>query len=142
MIDNYMKTFEQYIREAVDFRLGGSENKGDEVEPVFKDLRNGDKLYFHEWKMSNQGDAKFDYTYEVVVDEVKREKDGMYHITGAGFVINNLSEEQIEMSYYAYMTYSWRGTYLNAVSTMQYDKEELETLLELSREYIEKFQLE
>lgn len=139
MIDNYMKTFAEYIEEAVDFRLGGKANKGDEVEPVFKDLRNGDKLYFHEWEMSKQGFAKFDAIYEVVVDEVKREKDGMYHITGKGFDIKNLSEEQMEMTYYAYTTVSWRGTHLNAVSTVKYDKRRLNELFELSREYIEKF---
>ena len=33
-----MRTFEQYIRESVDFRLGGSANKGDAAE-LIPDLR-------------------------------------------------------------------------------------------------------
>jgi len=43
-----MKTFKQYIKEAVDFRLGGSENKGvAEIHKSFKDLEGGD--YLHIW---------------------------------------------------------------------------------------------
>jgi hypothetical protein len=43
-----MRTFEQYIKEAVDFRLGGSANKGD-VLNQFDDLEPGDKLYMYEF---------------------------------------------------------------------------------------------
>jgi len=39
-----MRTFEQYIREAVDFRLGGSAKKGDDIKR-FADLEEGDKFY-------------------------------------------------------------------------------------------------
>ncbi len=43
-----MKTFDQYIRETVDFRLGGSANKGDNLNR-FDDLEPGDKFYMYEF---------------------------------------------------------------------------------------------
>jgi len=43
-----MKSFEQYIREAVDFRLGGSTNRGDVSKP-FNELEKGDKIYFYKF---------------------------------------------------------------------------------------------
>lgn len=101
----------------------------------FSELIDGDKLYLYEWK-----NGEFDSSYEVVFDEIKREKDGMYQIACIGFSADNLSKEQIEMSYYAHKIVSNHGIYINLVSTIQYDKENLETLLKLSLEYIEKFQ--
>ena len=43
-----MKTFEQYIRESVDFRLGGNQQKGFEQTNYksFAELKKGDKFYW------------------------------------------------------------------------------------------------
>lgn len=40
-----MRTFEQYIRESVDFRLGGSSNKGAAAQKPFEDLEEGERVY-------------------------------------------------------------------------------------------------
>lgn len=42
-----MKTFEQYIEEAVDFRLGGKDNKGETLFKTFTELSNGDIFYMY-----------------------------------------------------------------------------------------------
>ena len=45
-----MKSFEQYIRESVDFRLGGKANKGSS-QKTFNELEVGDTYYF--WKFEH-----------------------------------------------------------------------------------------
>ena len=47
-----MKTFSEYIREAVDFRLGGKQQKGFDQTKVktFRELVEGDKFYY--WSVS------------------------------------------------------------------------------------------
>ena len=49
-----MRTFEQYIKEAIDFRLGGSSNKGDAAKKSFKDLENGDSIFIYIYKTKNR----------------------------------------------------------------------------------------
>jgi len=49
-----MRTFEQYLREAVDFRLGGSSNKGDAAKKSFKDLEKGDSIFIYIYKTKNR----------------------------------------------------------------------------------------
>lgn len=49
-----MKTFKQYIEESVDFRLGGSSNKGDAAKKTFKDLEKGDSIFIYVYKMKNR----------------------------------------------------------------------------------------
>jgi len=41
-----MKTFEQYIKEAVDFRLGGSQQKGYDKAKTFAELKEGDEFFY------------------------------------------------------------------------------------------------
>ena len=41
-----MKTFEQYIDEAYNFRLGGSQKKGFNQKIAFADLEKGDDLFY------------------------------------------------------------------------------------------------
>jgi len=41
-----MRTFEQYIKESVDFRLGGKSSKGDSIKS-FSELKNGDVFYYY-----------------------------------------------------------------------------------------------
>ena len=40
-----MKSFSEYIKEAIDFRLGGSRNKG-ESDKTFEELKEGDAFYY------------------------------------------------------------------------------------------------
>ena len=42
-----MRTFEEYIREGVDFRLGGSWNKGLNQAKTFDQLEEGDIIYYY-----------------------------------------------------------------------------------------------
>jgi len=50
-----MRTFEQYIREAVDFRLGGKDGKGEAALKSFRDLERDDIIYY--WYISLQKNA-------------------------------------------------------------------------------------
>lgn len=40
-----MKSFEEFVEESLNFRLGGSTNKGAAVEKNFSELETGDKMY-------------------------------------------------------------------------------------------------
>jgi len=48
-----MRTFEQYIEESVDFRLGGSKNKG-AVDKTFGELKDGDVFYRYSIDISSR----------------------------------------------------------------------------------------
>lgn len=48
-----MRTFEQYIEESVDFRLGGSNSKGVAAPKTFEELEKGDYLYY--WNFADSG---------------------------------------------------------------------------------------
>ena len=48
-----MKTFEEYIKEAVDFRLGGKANKGVAAPKTFEELERGNYLYY--WNFADSG---------------------------------------------------------------------------------------
>ena len=41
-----MKSFEEFVEESLNFRLGGSSNKGAAVEKKFSELEVGDKMYY------------------------------------------------------------------------------------------------
>ncbi len=41
-----MRSFEQYINEELNFRLGGSSSKGESVK-TFEELEKGDEIHFH-----------------------------------------------------------------------------------------------
>jgi len=58
-----MRTFEQYVREAVDFRLGGSKNKGNLVK-TFRELEKGDEIYFYNVDLNKSECKKFKYTFD------------------------------------------------------------------------------
>ena len=60
-----MKTFEKYIREAVDFRLGGSANKGVELHKSFEELEKGDKVYFYGGVEPSKKIISFEDVFEV-----------------------------------------------------------------------------
>jgi len=62
-----MKTFEEYIREAVDFRLGGKANKGEEWHKTFEELEKGDHVYFYRFK-----NHELDYSDILTVDKVEK----------------------------------------------------------------------
>jgi len=48
-----MKTFKQYIEEAVDFRLGGKADKGVAAPKSFGELEKGDKIYLYKFENFN-----------------------------------------------------------------------------------------
>ena len=63
-----MKTFEQYIREAVDFRLGGKQQKGFNQNAEGKnisELKEGDEIYF----VAHYYDARAHKGYIYAVNE-------------------------------------------------------------------------
>lgn len=60
-----MKTFEQFIKEAVDFRLGGKANKGEEWHKSFEDLEKGDKVYFYGGVEPSKKIIAFEDVFEV-----------------------------------------------------------------------------
>ena len=60
-----MKTFEEYIKEAVDFRLGGSANKGVELHKSFEELEKGDKVYFYGGVEPSKKIIAFEDVFEV-----------------------------------------------------------------------------
>ena len=110
-----MKTFEQYIREAVDFRLGGSANKG-KATKSFKDLEGGDYVYFYEIDRRKRSASK---TVEGRIKRVKFETIEKENIKILNiFYINNLekgpesytfiSEENFEKDMYAF---EWQSMY-------------------------------
>ena len=57
-----MRTFEQYIKESVDFRLGGKSSKGDSIKS-FSELKNGDVFYYY--RVRKDGN-------EFIIDHSKR----------------------------------------------------------------------
>ena len=60
-----MKTFKQYIEEAVDFRLGGNKKKGFDQSKVksFRDLEKGDVIY--------EFDSETEEAYEQLFQELE-----------------------------------------------------------------------
>ena len=48
-----MKSFEEYIEEAVDFRLGGKADKGIAAPKTFGELEKGDKIYLYRFENFN-----------------------------------------------------------------------------------------
>jgi len=110
-----MRTFEQYIREGVDFRLGGSANKGD-VLNQFDDLEPGDKLYMYEFDDTL---SKIILVNEYTVISSPKYDNGRFRIRmqnvnmkdcTAGIDKNHINDS-IDVSkgnftYYAYSTYN------------------------------------
>ena len=64
-----MKTFTQYLTEKIDFRLGGSLNKG-EVYKSFEELEKGDKVYVY--SVQHRGVMCVTEKKEYELEEVKR----------------------------------------------------------------------
>lgn len=58
-----MRTFEQYLKEAYNFRLGGKANKGNLVK-TFKELEKGDEIYFYNVDLNKSECKKFKYTFD------------------------------------------------------------------------------
>jgi len=110
-----MRTFEQYIREGVDFRLGGSANKGDNLN-VFSDLESGDKLYMYEFDDTL---SKTELVNEYVVTSSLNYVNGRFRIrmqnvdekNCTASIDKNHINDSIDVSkgrfcYYAYSTYN------------------------------------
>lgn len=54
-----MKSFEEFVEESLNFRLGGSANKGATAEKNFSELEVGDKIYyfyFENYKQVERGE--------------------------------------------------------------------------------------
>ena len=63
-----MLNFEQYLKEAFDFRLGGKQQKGFNQKKTFADLEEGDTFYAAEIEFFDE-DLDFIYTVEHIEEE-------------------------------------------------------------------------
>jgi hypothetical protein len=69
-----MRTFEQYLKEAVDFRLGGKQQKGFDQKKTFADLEEGDAFYYAVY--DTRAEMNYALYYVRQYTFYKREKDG------------------------------------------------------------------
>ena len=70
-----LKSFEQYIREAVDFRLGGKANKGDAAPKPFEDLEEGERVYRTQIYFDVQGEVIQSKIAQSTWELFKKQKD-------------------------------------------------------------------
>ncbi len=117
-----MKTFSEFLKESVDFRLGGSQNKGDNVELIktFEELKRGDVIYL--WNFDENNDIelkeprtiistqKTKYTFEL---EVK-------------YPNGDIKIVSVPMHRIKYATHGWKSDdVFCAFTTYDIDKDEL-----------------
>ena len=104
-----MKSFEEYIAESADFRLGGKDNKG-EAPKTFGELEEGDIVYMVETHKGNLAFRKKEKFYRINLDPADCYivfKEGsrtsillfdLDYINDAVCVINNVIYSTYEMS--------------------------------------------
>ena len=73
-----MKSFSEYIKEAYNFRLGGSQKKGYDQTKKFEDLEIGDTVFVYD---------KYDKIHELEVLDIKDSSD-MFKENGMQIVFN------------------------------------------------------
>jgi len=131
-----LKTFEQYIREAVDFRLGGKLRKGidSEIGKSFGELKIKDKVWYYKFegldpkKVVASGDGEIT---GIEVDEVKGKKylnldvkmnviDKQWSFTkSSNEWMLGISGDEIEGSVYPFHIAEGPRTYYSIMSTYE-----------------------
>ena len=137
-----MKTFEQYIREAVDFRLGGKSRKGIENETgkSFGELKIKDKVWYYKFEGLDPKNVVASGDGEVTgieTDEVKGKKylnsdvkmnviDKQWSFTSksSNEWMLGITGDEIEESVYAFHNGEGPRTYYSIMSTYEITAED------------------
>jgi len=117
-----MKTFSEYISEAVDFRLGGSGNKGDnaELNKTFEKLEKGDVIYL--WNFDENNDVKLKELRTIV----STRKTTHYFYIEVAYPNGRVQEVSVPIYRIKYATHGWvyNGVFC-AFTTYDMDKDDL-----------------
>jgi len=126
-----MKSFEEYIREAVYFRLGGKGDKGEDLYKTFRELEEGDKIYlykFHDFNIKSMS------SYVYMFDSLSI-KDADYDLirgrlkTSANAQNINILKSDVDKEYFVcffeYKIRRWKHISSYVYSTHEMTEEEV-----------------
>jgi len=133
-----MKTFEQYIEEAVDFRLGGKDNKGETIFKTFTELSKGDIFYMYTINNETEQIAERKYYFLSIVANGNDELDTLikYKSSPSQALISHTYAPRLmqneDCSIFIKAFYNWESSYI--YSTTKLDKERVRELWKVYRE--------
>ena len=116
-----MKTFSEYISEAVDFRLGGSKNKGDnaELNKTFEELEKGDVIYL--WNFDENNDVELKEPRTII----STQKTNHRFELEVKYPNGDIHIVSVPMHRIKYATHGWVSDTLCAFTTYDMDKDDL-----------------
>ena len=132
-----MKSFEEYIREAVYFRLGGKGDKGEDLYKTFRELEEGDKIYlykFHDFNIKSMSSYVFmfdslsikDADYDLIRGRLKTSANAQISSNAQNInILKSNVDKEYFVCFFEYKIRRWKHVSSYVYSTYEMTEEEV-----------------